>query len=94
MRHGFKQEFARLTIDHHACPRNPIGTDPVTGLIEIERFGKLERDLIPRLELLDRVRKRHERMGRELEMNVVLIAEMLDPMHLGDVVPDDPLERS
>ena len=23
LRHGFKQKFASLSIDHHACPRNP-----------------------------------------------------------------------
>ena len=67
-------------------PPESISTDPVTGLIKIERFGKLERDLVPCLQLLDRIRKRHQRMLGELEMNVVLIAEMLDPM--------DPCEGS
>jgi hypothetical protein len=64
-------------------PPQSIGTEAVTGLIEIERGLEFQRDLIPRLERLARVRKRHERVGRELEMNVVLIAEMLDPVHLG-----------
>ena len=67
-------------------PPESISTDPVTGLIKIERFGKFEGDLVPCLQLLDRVRKGHERMVSELEMNVVLIAEMLHPM--------DPCERS
>ena len=40
-------------------------------------------DLIACLERLRRVRQRHERMSRELEMNVVLIAEMFHPAHLG-----------
>ena len=64
-------------------PPQSIGTETVTGLIEIERGLEFQRDLIPRLERLARVRKRHQRVGRELEMNVVLIAEMLDPVHLG-----------
>ena len=62
-------------------PPESVSTDPVTGLIKIERFGKFERDLVPCLQLLDRVRKGHERMVGELEMNVVLITEMLHPMH-------------
>jgi hypothetical protein len=64
-------------------PPQSIGTEAVTGLIEIERGLEFERDLIPRPERLARIRKRHQRVGRELEMNVVLIAEMLDPVHLG-----------
>ena len=62
-------------------PPKSVGTDPVTGLIKIERFGKFEGDLVPRLQLLDRVRKGHERMVGKLEMNVVLITEMFHPMH-------------
>ena len=61
-------------------PPESVSTDPVTGLIKIERFGKLKRDLVPCLQLLDRVGKGHERMVGELEMNVVLITEMLHPM--------------
>src|SRR5258708_13428267 len=63
-------------------PPQSIATDPVAGPIEIKRLGELERDLITCLERLDRVCERHERMGGELEVNVVLIAEMLYPMHL------------
>jgi len=55
-------------------PPQSIGSDPVTGLIEIKRFGKFERDLIPSFERLDRIRERHQRMRGELEMNVVLVA--------------------
>jgi len=61
-------------------PPESISTDPVTGLIKIKRFGKLERDLVPCLQLLDRIRKGHERMIGELEMNVVMITEMFHPM--------------
>src|ERR1700737_1143531 len=67
-------------------PPQSTGTDPVAGLVEVKRFSELERDLIPCLERLDRVRKRHQRMVVELEMNVVLIAEVFHPM--------DPGERS
>ena len=67
-------------------PPESSSTDPVAGLIEIERIGKFESDLVPGLQLLDRVRKGHERMVSKLEMNVVLITEMLHPM--------DPRERS
>src|SRR2546430_7489539 len=63
-------------------PSQSIATDPVTGLIEIKRFGEFKRDLIACLERLDGVGQRHERMGGELEVNVVLIAEMFNPMHL------------
>src|SRR5436309_4612571 len=63
-------------------PPQSIGADPVTGLIEIKRLVKLERDLIACLERLDRVGQRHERMGGEFEVNVVLIAQMFNPMHL------------
>jgi hypothetical protein len=63
-------------------PPQSIGTEAVTGLIEIERLIEFERNLIPCLERLARVRERYERMGRELEVNVILIAEMLDPVHL------------
>src|SRR5438046_10058120 len=63
-------------------PPQSIGTDAVTGVIEIKRFVILERDLIARLERLDGIRQRHQRMGGELEVNVVLITEMFNPTHL------------
>jgi len=64
-------------------PPQSIGTEAVTSLIEIERLIEFERNLIPCPERLARVRERYERMGRELEVDVILIAEMLDPVHLG-----------
>src|SRR5258705_1382432 len=65
-------------------PPQSAGAEPLAGLIEIKRIVELQRNLVARLELLFRIRERHERMGRELEVNMILIAEMFHPMHLGD----------
>src|ERR1700756_4733807 len=62
-------------------PPRFIGADPVAGLIEIKRLGELKRNLIACLERLRRIRQGHQRVLGKPEVNVVLVAEMLDPMH-------------
>src|SRR5262249_910178 len=79
--------------DRSSC-RRPIDRYTIAGLIEIERFHELERDLIADPEFLRGIGKRDERMGSESQMHMVLVAEMLEPVHLragpGTIGREDP----
>ena len=81
--------------DRSSCVPPPVAArSRLPARIEVQRLDQLERDPVARLELAVRVAQASPAHASPIvEVNVVLIAEMLDPVHLADRRPAIRLAR-
>ncbi|GCC48315.1 hypothetical protein chiPu_0032414, partial [Chiloscyllium punctatum] len=55
--------------------------NPLPRTVETQRMHQLQIDLLAGLQRLMRIRQRHQRLALIVQMNMILLAEVLDPMH-------------
>ena len=60
------------------------GRDTPSRRIEIERLDELQFDVLAGFQRLMRIGKRHQHPASIFEMNVILVAEVLDAMNAAD----------